>query len=80
MRQSLADAFGKVLAEEVPDFAANESQKLERILKRGRLRNENEYYLIRHRLDEVEADASKPEDIARLLTLLDSFEAGGRRS
>ena len=45
-----------------------------RIVKRGRLRNENEYYLVRYRLDEIDGHVEFQDEAAILLRLLDSFE------
>jgi hypothetical protein len=75
--ERLIKAFRQILQEEAPDFLSGDSDKLMRIVKRGRLRNEREYHLVRHRLDEIEGHNEHHGETAILLGLLDSFEAIG---
>ncbi len=75
--ERLIKAFRQILQEEAPDFLSGDSDKLMRIVKRGRLRNEREYHLVRHRLDEIEGHSEHYDETAILLGPLDSFEAIG---
>ena len=75
----LMSALRTIIQEEAPDLLADEREKLSRILKRGRVRNEDEFYLVRHRVDEIEGHAEHQSELAGLLKLLDEFEAGPRR-
>jgi hypothetical protein len=74
IRHPLMRAFRQILQEEVPHFLSDERDKLARIVKRGRLRNEDEYYLVRHRADEIEGRDAHKEKVAVLLGLLDNYE------
>jgi hypothetical protein len=76
-RERLIKAFRPILQEEAPDFLSGDAAKLIRIVKRGRLRNESEYYLVRHRLDEIEGHDEHRAETTVLVGLLDSFEAIG---
>jgi hypothetical protein len=81
IRERLIKAFRQILQEEAPDFLSGDADKLIRIVKRGRLRNGNEYYLVRHRLDEIEGYDEHRDETIVLVGLIDSFEAiGGPRS
>lgn len=75
IRRHLTDTFRRILQEEAPDFISGDRDKLALIIKRGRLGNEDEYYLVRHRLDEIEAYPEHRDEAAILLGLLDGFEA-----
>jgi hypothetical protein len=77
IRERLTKAFRRILMEEAPDFFTGDSAKLMRIVKRGRLRNESEYYLVRHRLDEIEGRETHRDETIVLVRLLDGFEAVG---
>lgn len=77
IRTGLTKAFRRILEEEAPDFLSGDSAKLMRIVKRGRLRDEREYYLVRHRLDEIEGREAHRDEIVALMGLLDGFEAIG---
>src|SRR5260221_1289942 len=52
IRLHLLETFRLILQEEAPDFLSGDRNKLARIIERGRIRNEDEFYLVRHRLDE----------------------------
>ena len=75
IRERLTEAFQRILKEEAPDFLSGDSARLMRIVKRGRLRNEREYYLVRHRLDEIEGREAHRDETIVLMRLLDGFEA-----
>lgn len=74
VREQLLSVFNRILQDEVPDFFPDERHKLTRIVKRGRIRNEGEYYLVRHRVDEIEGRGVHDHEVAALLGLLDAYE------
>ncbi|MCX7360861.1 MAG: hypothetical protein NTV97_03105 [Alphaproteobacteria bacterium] len=74
IREHLLKAFQRILLEEAPDFFPDEGNKLVGIVKRGRIRNEDEYYLVRHRADEIEGRVAHEDEVAVLLRLLDGYE------
>ena len=64
----------QIAEEEIPGFFNFEREELARVLERSRLRNEAEWYLARHRVDEIESDNAHREELMSLLNLLDSYE------
>ena len=74
VREPLLSSFRRIVEEEVPGFFSFESQRVARILVRGRLRNEDEWDLVRHRVDEIEGDEAQKEELTRLYQLLDGYE------
>jgi hypothetical protein len=74
-RQSLIRALRQITEGELPAYFSQESQKLARIVGRGRVRSEAEYYLVRHRVDEIEGLEANISEVDTLLKLLDQFEA-----
>ena len=77
VQQLLRPAFRRIVQEEVPGFFAHERDRTARIVKRGRLRNEDEWYIVRHRVDEIERDNSRRQELAALLELLEQYEGSG---
>jgi hypothetical protein len=75
----LVSALRTIIQEEAPDLLADEREKLSRIVKRGRVRNESEFYLVRYRVDEIEGHAEHRAELVGLLKLLDDFEASTQR-
>jgi hypothetical protein len=80
VRRQLTEVFLGILREEAPTLLARDNKRLAQIVKRGRLRDEGEYYLVRHRIDEIEGHPAYRDEAAVLLRLLDNFEASGRPS
>lgn len=70
----LLRVFRKITAEEMPGFFDFEREKLARVLERGRLRNEADWHLARHRVDEIQGDSTYQDELTLLLELLDAYE------
>lgn len=68
--KALADA----LAAEYPSFLEQDQVRLSKILARGSIRTESEYYLIRNRIDLLEGEGQE-EELAELYSLVDKFES-----
>jgi hypothetical protein len=77
-RKHLRKILRQILCEEMPGLISKEVLELERILKRGKIVSENEYYLVRHQLDEVEGREAHRQEAVILMALLDRFDASGR--
>jgi hypothetical protein len=45
--------------EAIPGFFEKQNRRVARILARGKVRTEDEWYLIRETIDRIEADASR---------------------
>ena len=65
-----------IFAREFPDFFAKLNARRDKIIERGKIRNEDEYYLIRDFLDEVEGDPDQQQLLDRLYRMVDEFGAG----
>lgn len=74
IRKPLLSRFHRIIDEEVPEFFSSERQKLAQILERGFLQNENEWNLVRHRVDDLEADTTHGSELTDLYELLDRYE------
>lgn len=61
-----------------PDFAVKEAKRLEEILSTGKIRGENQFYLVRHRIDELEGSGGSATQLSKLYRLVDEFEARPR--
>ena len=61
-----------------PEFASREALRLEQILTRGAIRSESQFYLVRHRIDELECTDADANQLNALYKLTDAFEARRR--
>ena len=59
-----------------PDWNDQQQAELRRVLKNGKIRNEDEFYLLRWRLDQIEGSPAAREEEAALVILLDLYEFG----
>jgi hypothetical protein len=57
-----------------PEFFRKDALLLASIVERGKIRNAREYYLVRHRIDELEGEASSPGECQLLYKLVEQFE------
>jgi hypothetical protein len=74
LRRACAAAFRSSVNAHYPDFFKKDEARLARVLARGRVRSESEWYLVRHRIDEIEGDKAHESDLAKLYKLVDEFE------
>lgn len=63
------------VAKNFPEFFKKDAQLLASVVERTKIRNAREYYLVRHRIDELEGDASSFDERERLYKLVDQFES-----
>ena len=70
LNQILTEKFGHCLA----DVAEMETKAIEKIIKRGRIRNDTEYRLVWQREDEIYTDDSQYEYAEKLRKLLNDYE------
>jgi hypothetical protein len=73
-RLALLKALRAIVEEEVPGFFAKDAQRITQIVRRGRIRTESEWDVMRHRVDEIEGDLEHAEEMKTLYTLLDRYE------
>jgi hypothetical protein len=73
-RSPAIKAFYKVVGLHLPSFFKKSKAQLERIVVKGHIKNENEWYLVRHRVDEIECQSNNEVELAVLNELLGRFE------
>ncbi len=73
-RDEAASKSRDVFHREFPEFFAKLVARRDKIIARGKIRNEDEYYLIRDYIDDVEGDPESPELMENLYRLVDDFE------
>ena len=78
-RSQVVAALSSAVRTFYPDFAAKEAKRLEEILTTGKIRGENQFYLVRHRMDELEGSGDSETQLRKLYRLVDEFEARPRR-
>ena len=74
-RAEILEALHKAIAANYPDFFRHDEALLASIVDRSKIRNAKEYYLVRHRIDELEGDAGAVDECNRLYELIDRFES-----
>jgi hypothetical protein len=74
-RAVVSRAFQEALAQEYPAFIALEEERLNKVLARGKIRTEAEFYRIRHEIDVLEGDPSKHRRLEGLYALVNAYEA-----
>jgi hypothetical protein len=67
--------FRHVVSLHSPSFFEKEREKVEQIVARGKIKNETEWHLIRHRVDEIENEVPQTTELLQLYTLLDAYES-----
>lgn len=65
----------RAIAANFPEFFVQDAALLAAIVARSKIRNAREYYLVRHRIDELEGDAGAAAERDLLYALVDRFES-----
>jgi hypothetical protein len=63
-----------IFGREFPDFFAKIITKRNKIIERGKIRNEDEFYLIRDFVDELEGDHNHDQLLGKLYEMVDIFD------
>ena len=74
-RVQLLNVLHIAVTKNFPEFFKKDASLLTSVVERKKIRNAREYYLIRHRIDELEGDASNLGERERLYQLVDQFES-----
>lgn len=74
-RGAVSKALHDAVATEYPEFLQVETARLEKIMTRGKIRNEAEFNLVRHRIAVLESEPELTEELRRLYALAGTFEA-----
>jgi len=62
-----------IFGREFPDFFAKLVAKRDKIIERGKIRNEDEYYLIRDFIDDIEGEPDQSQLLDKLCRMVDDF-------
>lgn len=62
-----------IFGREFPEFFAKLRAKRDKIIERGKIRNEDEYYLIRDFVDELEGEPDRSQLLQKLYLMVDEF-------
>lgn len=73
-RRLALKTLSRVVESMVPGFFEKNRETLGKIVARGKIKNEDEWYLIRHCVDEIEGDSSQLLRLAELYKLIDNYE------
>ena len=74
-RAFVSRAFHDALTQEYPAFIVLEEERLKKVLVRGKIRSEAEFYCVRHEIDVLEGEPSRRKELVNLYALVDAFEA-----
>lgn len=73
-RTMASQAWHNATLEVYPEFLAMERQRLDKVLERGKIRTEAEFYRIRHEVDVLEGRPESGVELQRLYSLIDAYE------
>jgi hypothetical protein len=73
-RPLVSGAFRSAISAEYPEFYAKDQKKLERVVARGKIGSEAEFYLLRHHAETLEGDPEQEERLAATYALLEAYE------
>jgi hypothetical protein len=77
-RAIVGKALAMAIETHYPEFASKDAARLEKIVNREYIRGENEYYLVRHRIDVLEGDETRLPELGQWYVLIEKFEARSR--
>ena len=73
LRATAFHAYYSAINSVIPDYQEKLSNKIQRIIGRGKINSESEFYLLRNRLDQIEGSGTNEESL--LYELLERYEA-----
>ncbi|GAA5786305.1 hypothetical protein [Chitiniphilus shinanonensis] len=74
LRQQMYATYRTIVERHLPDYFAKDAQHLEKIMTRGKIRNEREWYLVRYQVDLLEGEAQHRDRLDQCYRMLDAFE------
>ncbi|STR45794.1 hypothetical protein [Iodobacter fluviatilis] len=74
VRLSAINAWNASIQKEFPEFAEKSKEKIAKILIRGHIKNESEYYLVRSEVDALESVETQDSVLKQYYSLIDKFE------
>ena len=73
IRKPAMAALSDAIVAHYPDFVERELKKLDKVMARGYIRTESEYYLMQARLDMIEGAPENEAELDRIYTMMDSY-------
>lgn len=73
LREKAFQTYYNTLNEVVPNYQEKLSSRVQRIIKRSKVKSESEFYLLRNRLDQIEGSGVKEEFL--ISAILGQYEA-----
>jgi hypothetical protein len=74
-RGAVSRALQDAVAVEYPEFLLLETARLEKVMARGKIRTEAEFYLVRHRIAVLEGEPELADELKSLYALVEAYEA-----
>ena len=74
LRSFANQALSSALQRHAPDLQAKELERLRKIIERGKIKGESEYYLVRHHIDALEGMPGESALLPALYKLEDAFQ------
>lgn len=74
-RAFAVQALSRALLSHYPDFASKNAKQLAAVLTKGAIRTESQFFLVQHRIDELEGAGGSEVQLAELYRLVENFEA-----
>jgi hypothetical protein len=74
-RWAVSNALHDAIACEYPDFLEKDTARISKILARGKISSEDEFYLIRYRIDVLEAQPELAQELQQLYALINGYES-----
>lgn len=75
LRQQVSVALNKSLLSEYPEFIERDRERLNKVISRGSIKTEAEFYLIRHQVDLLEGVAGQEQPLHRLYSFIEAYES-----
>ena len=74
-RLLVLSALRRAVMTHFPEFYEKDGARLAAMIKRSKITKESDYYLARHRIDELEGRADHSDELTQLYRLVDRFES-----
>ncbi|KGM38520.1 hypothetical protein JY96_21675 [Aquabacterium sp. NJ1] len=75
VRVVASQALCSALQQYAPDVQAKDMERLKKVVARGKIKGESEYYLVRHHIDALEGTPSDSALLSTLYALEDAFQS-----
>jgi hypothetical protein len=76
-RGAVSKALHDAVTAEYPEFLQLETARLEKVMARGKIGTEAEFYLVRHKIAVLEGEPELADALKILYALVETFETRG---